>query len=66
MAEIIDLENDPLFDDCETCNDPTKRVAGKTFDVEGPGKVWVIYTCDNSRCKRKQNAIASYVIRKEL
>lgn len=66
MTEIIDLENDPLFDDCESCQEPTKRVSGTCFDVAGPGRVSSLYTCDNRRCRDKQNAIASYIIRRGL
>lgn len=66
MAEIIDLENDPLFDDCETCKEPTKHVFSRAFDIDGPGRVSVIYDCDNRCCKAKQNAIASYIIRREI
>ena len=64
MAEIIDLENDPLFDDCAACQEPSKRVSGTCFDVDGPGRVSVIYDCDNRRCKARQNAIASFVLRR--
>ena len=62
MAEIITLGE---FADCDTCQDVSKRVSGKTFDVEGPGKVGVIYDCDNKKCKRKNNIHVSYIIRKE-
>lgn len=59
---IIDLTD---FDtpDCKRCKDPTKRVAAKTFDVEGPGKVGVIYTCDNRKCRSVRQAKDLFLIR---
>ena len=65
MAEIIDLNGD-LFSDCESCREPTKGVAARTKDVEGPGMPGVIYDCDNRRCKARNNAIASYILRREI
>lgn len=64
MAEIIDLEKDPLFSDCKSCKEPTKRVAGRTFDIEGPGVPGVIYDCDNNPCKRRNSTIAAFVMRR--
>lgn len=64
MAEIIDLEKDPLFSDCKSCKEPTKRVSGRTFDIDGPGVPGVIYDCDNRPCKSRNNAIASFVMRR--
>lgn len=49
MAEIIDLEKDLSFDDCETCNEPTKYAWGRTFDIYGPGTIGTIYKCENRR-----------------
>ena len=66
MAKIIDLENDLLFDDCETCKEPTKRVFFRAFDIDGPGRISTVYTCDNKPCKAKQYSIASYIIRREV
>ena len=66
MAEIIDLEKDPLFSDCASCKEPTKRVAAKTFDVEGPGMPGVIYDCDNRPCKARRNTVGAYILRKEI
>lgn len=66
MAEIIDLEKDLSFDDCETCNEPTKYAWGRTFDIYGPGTIGTIYKCENRRCQAKQNRIASYLIRKGI
>ena len=63
MAEIVPLGEIP---DCETCQDISKRVIGKTIDLEGPGKVGAVYDCDNRECKKKINSHISYIIRKEL
>lgn len=49
MAELIDLTSDD-FPECESCNEPTKRIVGKTFDIDGPGKVGTMYDCDNRAC----------------
>ena len=65
MAEIINLDDD-LFSDCESCREPTKWVAARTMDVEGPGMPGVIYDCDNRRCKARNNAIASYILRRGI
>ena len=64
MAEIISLGVD-LLPDCAACAEPTKRVAARTMDVEGPGVPGVIYTCDNRPCKARKNAIGAYILRKE-
>lgn len=65
MAEIIDLEKDPLFSDCESCKEPSKRIAARTMDIEGPGVPGVIYDCDDKKCKERNNVIASFVLRRE-
>lgn len=52
--------------DCETCYDPTKREGGVIFDCPGPGEVAQTYTCDNQSCKRKWNAAASFILRREM
>lgn len=64
MPEIIDLEKDLLFSDCKSCKEPTKRVAGSTFDIEGPGVPGVIYDCDNRPCKSRNSKIADFVMRR--
>lgn len=52
---IIDLLNIEA-PDCAICEENTKRICGKTFDIEGPGMVGVLYDCDNKKCKnRKMN-----------
>ena len=49
MAELIDLTSDD-FQECESCNEPTRRIVGKTFDMDGHGKVGTMYDCDNRAC----------------
>ena len=49
MGDLIDLTSDD-FPECETCNEPSKRTVGKTFDLDGPGKVGTMYDCDNRAC----------------
>lgn len=49
MAELIDLTSDD-FPECETCNEPSKRTVGKTFDLDGPGQVGTMYHCENRSC----------------
>ena len=51
-----------LSPDCRTCQEPTKRVTGKTFDLEGPGMVGVMYGCDNYRCKECKDRKCSYLL----
>ena len=55
MTDVVDL-TDFENPDCKGCNDPTKYIAGKTFDIEGPGRVGVMYACENSRCRAIRNA----------
>jgi len=59
---IIDLTD---FDtpDCKICTDPTKRVSSRTFDVEGPGRVGVIYTCENKTCRTIRQAKNLFLLR---
>ena len=64
MAEIIDLEKDPLFSDCNSCKEPSKRIAARTMDIDGPGVPGVIYDCDNRKCKERNNIIALFVFRR--
>ena len=61
---IVDLtEEDFLMSpDCHICREPTKRPVGKTFDVEGPGRVGVLYDCDNLRCKTLKDRKCSYFL----
>lgn len=62
MAEIIDLATLPE-PDCDGCNEPTKFVVGKTFDVEGPGRVGALYGCGNRRRKERCDRIMRYFLR---
>lgn len=55
MAELIDMTSDD-FPECENCNEPTKRIVGKTFDVDGPGQVGTMYDCDNGACNALRQA----------
>ena len=64
MAGIIDL-NEIDLPDCKACTDPTKRISGHTFDVEGPGVIGTCYSCENRRCRNKWNEIAKYIMRAE-
>lgn len=60
MSEIISLEDLP---DCETCNDPTRRIDGTIFDCPGLEKIAPTYTCENILCRSKLNAVCSYILR---
>ena len=60
--KIIDLiQIEPP--DCACCEEKSKRVTGKTFDTEGPGKVGVIYDCENEHCKKRKQAIELFHLR---
>lgn len=59
VIDLMDFENP----DCASCEEPTKRVSAKTFDVEGPGRVGVIYDCDNRQCKSIKNAKGVFLMR---
>ena len=50
MGELIDLTSDD-FPECKDCQEPTKRAVGKTFDLDGPGRVGTAYHCENKRCQ---------------
>lgn len=63
MAEIIYLDDLP---DCESCNDPTKRRDGVIFDCPGPKEITPTYTCENKLCQQKCNAVASFILRREI
>lgn len=62
--KVIDLTDVDflLSPDCRTCQEPTKRVTGKTFDLEGHGMVGVMYGCDNYRCKECKDRKCSYLL----
>jgi len=60
MAEIIDLGNLEL-PDCESCRDPSKRILGRTMDLEGTGVPGVLYRCDNRKCRSRYNAIGNFL-----
>ena len=62
MAEVINLDTLEL-PDCEHCNHPSKRVYAKTMDLEGPGIPGVLYHCENRKCRRKWDAIGSFILR---
>ena len=49
MGELIDLTSDD-FPECKDCPEPSKRVIGKTFDLEGRGQVGSLYHCENKQC----------------
>lgn len=49
--------------DCSKCKETTRRAVGKTFDIEGPGMVGIIYDCDNEKCKILKEAIERYQLR---
>ena len=51
MGKLIELTAVP---DCKTCADPTKYVIGQNIDLEGPGKVGVLYGCENRVCREKR------------
>jgi hypothetical protein len=49
--------------DCGTCEDPTKKRVGTSFDCGGPGSIEPVYDCKNRACKRKNNIQMSYLYR---
>lgn len=55
MGELIDLTDDD-FPECESCDEPTKRIAGKTFDLDGPGQVGMMFHCENRACNALRQA----------
>ena len=61
---VIDMTSDEfLFSpSCEHCEEPTKRITGRTFDVEGPGMIGKAYACDNRRCKRLKDLKGAYLL----
>ena len=62
MNEIVDLNKIDL-PDCKACTDPTKRVLGRTMDMEGPGIPGALYVCKNRRCRDRQDEIVKYITR---
>lgn len=54
------------FPDCEACEDTSKRVTARTIDLDGPGKVGHLYSCDNKACAKKKWAVLGYHLRKEM
>lgn len=49
------------YPDCEACDEPSRRVIAKTFDLDGPGRVGHLYTCDQSK---KCDAVTCYLLRR--
>lgn len=49
--------------DCSKCKESTKKIIGKTFDVEGAGMIGNIYMCDNKKCRKRKEAIEIYQLR---
>lgn len=49
--------------DCPMCKEKTKRISGKTFDIEGPGMVGVLYDCKNERCKKQKREVEAFQLR---
>lgn len=64
MADIIDLD-DLEFPECEKCRDPSKRILGRTMDLDGPGMPGVLYQCDNKKCRGKRYAIGNFLFTRE-
>ena len=52
VVDLMDFENP----DCKGCTDKTKRICGKTFDIDGPGKIGAIFTCENRSCRAIREA----------
>ena len=61
--KIIYIEDLP---DCESCFEPTKKRDGVIFDCPGPGQVTATYTCENAECKKKYDAVARFILRREM
>lgn len=68
MDEVIDLTDiDYLMQPyCSTCDEKTKRITARTFDLEGPGQVGTLYDCKNKQCKRIKDLKARYLLRSEV
>lgn len=62
MSDVIELSQIEA-PDCSKCKETTKRVIGKTFDIEGPGMVGIIYDCNNEKCKSRKEALELYQMR---
>ena len=52
--------------DCEACEEISKRLIARTIDLDGPGKVGRLYSCDNKVCAKKKWAAFGYLLRKEM
>lgn len=65
MENVIDL-TDMTPHDCDTCDEPTKYVVGRTFDVDGPGVAGVMYDCENHECRRLLEAKVRFFMRREI
>lgn len=63
MCEVIPTDQLP---DCDSCKDPTKRIAGKAIDLEGPGKTSFLYGCDNTVCRKRCWSVLGVILRQEL
>ena len=63
-GNIVDLTDEDFLMSpvCHTCTEPTKRVIGKNFDIEGPGMVGVLYGCDNCHCRKIKDRKWSYLL----
>lgn len=48
--------------DCDECKEPTKKRVGTMFDAAGPGSVSPVWDCENTNCKRAQDAHMRYLI----
>lgn len=60
--KIIQLGELP---DCASCYDPTKKKSGIIWDCP-PGECTVTYTCENTECRKKYEAIAHYIMRMDF
>lgn len=49
---ILDLSKLEL-PNCEKCTSPSKKLIGRTMDVEGPGKAGVLFDCHNKKMPSK-------------
>lgn len=63
IKKVIQLDELP---DCSACYEPTKRRNGIIFDCPGPGEFTNTYTCENEKCRRKYDAAASFILRREI
>lgn len=61
---IVDLSKLEL-PNCEKCNSPSKKLIGRTMDVEGPGKAGVLFDCHNKKCRARRHEIGRFIVRME-